>query len=370
MANQPKEVTFKGLALLAAGMVLLVSLTIWRLGGSAPSVPALLTTSDFSGPTMGTTYTVRVADPISHEEWNRLALIIVTALNDVDSKMSTYRDDSELSRFNAAQTTEPFAVSADTAQVFERALRVSRETEGAYDITVGPLVNAWGFGPEGPMTQPTDEEIGLLLSQVGYDKLKINVNTNEIWKWQSEIYCDLSSIAKGFASDKVAEALLDFDVRNFMVEVGGEVRAVGLNVEGEAWRIGIRKPVRGSNDYLRIVPLSEMSMATSGDYQNFYMIDGKRYSHIIDPRTGRPIESRLASVTVLHEECAMADAYATALTVLGQEAGLEFAEKIGLAAVFITREDDGTFRETGSPAYDALFPEEEESPATPQEGIL
>lgn len=365
MANQPRELTPKGLVLLAAGMILLVSLTIWRLGCSAPTAPPHRGTSDFSGPTMGTKYTVRVADPVSDTLWNRLAQTIVTTLNSVDSKMSTYRADSELSRFNAARSTEPFAVSAQTARVFDLALQVGRETEGAYDITVGPLVNAWGFGPQGPTTQPTDEEIEILLSQIGYDKLKINVNTNEIWKWQSDIYCDLSSIAKGFASDEVARALLELDIRNFMVEVGGEVRAEGLNAEGKPWRLGLRNPVRDSSDYFRIVPLSGMSMATSGDYQNIYTTDGKRYSHIIDPRTGRPVESSLTSVTVLHDECAMADAYATALTVLGPEAGLEFAEKMSLAAVFIARQDDGTFSETSTTAFDALVPPARRKPRRP-----
>lgn len=373
MADAPRELTLKSLAVVTTGIVVLLSLTVWRLGyqdtPSAPPPPSLPQTTDFGGPTMGTTYTVRISDPVSEEDFNFFALGIVEALESVDTNMSTYREDSELSQFNATLSTEPFDVSADTARVIAAALEVSRQTDGAYDITVGPLVNAWGFGPDGPQRSPDDEQIAALRSQTGFQNVKVNVGTSELWKWVSGLSCDLSSIAKGFAVDKVTETLKTRGAENFMVEVGGEVRAVGQNAYGDAWRIGIRKPLQGVAEHWGVVPLADKAMATSGDYQNFYESDGKRYSHIIDPRTGRPIESRLASVTVIHDECMMADAYATALTVMGPEAGLEFADEIGLAVVFVMRTDDG-FERAASRVFMEQYPDVIEGQPLTEESIL
>lgn len=309
------------------------------------------TTVVLSGQTMGTTYVVKVVLPggVSYDN-KYLTDLIQKPLDEVNARMSTFREDSELSRFNQFLDTTPFAVSKETAEVFAMAQRVSQASDGAFDVTGGPLVNAWGFGPPGRATQtPTEEELERLRRRVGYRLLEVNAEEGALRKARPDIYCDLSAIAKGYGVDKVAEALERAGFTDYMVEIGGEVRARGLNPTGQPWRIAIEKPVpyvRGEID--TVVPLRDCSLATSGDYRNFYEENGKRLSHTIDPGTGRPITHQLASVSVIHKECAMADAYATAIMVLGPEEGLAFAEREGLAAVFLVHAGQGGFTRTAT----------------------
>ena len=176
-------------------------------------------------------------------------------------------------------------------------------------------------------------------------------------KTEPELYCDLSSVAKGYAVDRTAERLDELGLASYMVEVGGEVRTKGTNARGAPWQMAVRKPVAGKIAVWRVIPLSGKAMATSGDYQNFYEVDGRRISHIIDPRTGRPIDAALASVTVVHDSCMAADAWATALTVLGPEEGLRLAQLRGLAVVFIMRDEAaGGFSEFMTTAFERAFP--------------
>ncbi len=294
-----------------------------------------------SGPTMGTTYNIKVvgAPPDGTHE------AIEAALEAVNRAMSTYREDSELSRFNRHNTPEPFPLSEDTAAVFRIALQVSEKTGGAFDVTVGPLVNAWGFGPDEEREPPTEAELQALKERVGYRHLTLE-DGPALSKARTDLYCDLSAVAKGYGADKVAEVLDAQGIQHYMAEVGGEVRAKGLNLGGQPWRIGIEKPVPDERAVQHVVPLQNMAMATSGDYRNFRVQDGQRLSHTIDPRTGRPIKHGLASVTVLHEQCVWADAYATALMVLGPEEGHRFAENQGIAAYFLIHAPEGFTEKT------------------------
>ena len=304
---------------------------------------------------MGTAYRVKVVAPsLSDAERDDLARVISGELENVNRKMSTYQDGSELSRFNHASATDAFALSSDTLCVFTEAARVSELTAGAFDITVGPLVDAWGFGPAKPERTPTEEELAALRESVGWRTILIDATAGTVRKTHAATRCDLSAIAKGYAVDRVSEALTRLGRQSHMVEVGGEVRTAGRNAAGEPWRIAVEKPFAGSTALQRVVRLGDDAMATSGDYRNFIERDGIRYSHTIDPRTGRPVMHRLASVSVLHKSCMTADALATALMVMGEEEALTFATNHELAVLLLIREDGGGFTEEATPAFVAL----------------
>lgn len=355
MSPERRPLTTKSLAILVAGLVLLVGLSVYRL---APTRTKGLRLETFTGETMGTVYAVKVVAPSSFFSGggrDRAAERISAELDSVNRKMSAYLPDSELSRFNAFQLGEPFSVSAATLEAFSYAREVSAATNGAFDITVGPLVNLWGFGPEGRQEAPSEDEIEALRNSLGYQKVTIDKEAGTLFKSRPDLYCDLSAIAKGFAVDRVAEALDELGFEDYLVEVGGEVRTGGVNLEGAAWRIGIETPISGERTVHRVVALSGWSMATSGDYRNYYEEDGVRVSHTINPRTGRPIAHRLASVSVIHEVCALADAYATAFMVLGPDQGFALAEELEIAAVFIVHAGDGAFEELTTQAFSERF---------------
>lgn len=313
--------------------------------------------SVWQGQTMGTTYTVKAAGAaIAGPEQTQIQQAIDEQLHRVNELMSTYVPSSELSRFNALASTDAFPLSPETLEVFEVARRVGALSSGALDVTVGPLVNAWGFGPPGkPPHAPSEVELEKLKVLVGWDKIVIDESQSTIRKVHPEVYCDLSAVAKGYAVDRVSETLSSLGYVEHMVEVGGEVRARGRNAEGQPWRIGVEKPLApgsmGASVVQRAIPLEDLAMATSGDYRNYYEEEGRRISHEIDPRTASPINHRLASVTVVSETCAEADALATALIVLGEEEGYRLAAEHGLAALFLVRHGNG-FVEKASPRFE------------------
>lgn len=301
----------------------------------------------FSGPTMGTTYSVKVVHAPEHIATDQLKREIDQILERVDQKMSTYDPNSELSRFNQSETTDWITVSEELLLVIEKALQISRLTEGAFDITVGPVVNLWGFGPEMRADElPLDKDIAKILARVGYGRIHVRETPPAIRKDQADIYLDLSAIAKGYAVDQVAEYLESVGISNYMVEVGGEMRLRGRNAKGEAWAIGIEKPSPGQRTVQRIIQISDAGIATSGDYRNFFEKEGRRYSHTLDPRTGRPVAHTLASVTVIDDSAMHADALATALLVLGPEAGYQLAAREKLAALFIAISPNGFIEKT------------------------
>lgn len=328
-------------------------------GGCARSSRVERPLVSIAGETMGTEYSVKVALEEGREASDDLVAeirkIVAEELDTIDRKMSTYREDSELSRLNAHPAGKPFDLSPETYEVLDLSLRVSEETGGAFDVTVGPLVNAWGFGPEETRGEPDARAIAQALERVGYRKLRLSAEDRSAIKARADLYCDLSAVAKGYAVDRVSKALSARGFRDHVVEVGGEVRASGRNARGEPWRIAIQKPVPFTRQFARLVPMSGLSVATSGGYRNFFERDGKTYTHIIDPRTGKPVEHTLVSASVFHPECAVADAYATAMIVLGPEEGLRLAERLDLAVLFIFRNPRGDFEEKRTPAFERLF---------------
>jgi thiamine biosynthesis lipoprotein len=261
-------------------------------------------------------------------------------LDAVESSMSTYRGDSEITRVNRAPGNTRVEVSSDFYQVLSAAIAVGRQSRGAYDVTVGPLVELWGFGPT-PFSGavPSDEAIAQAMASVGQHHLRLDGENVAVSKL-APVSLDLSSIAKGFAVDRVAELLMEAGIHRFLAEVGGEMRVAGLSHRGDAWRVAIEKPDSGVRDIAAAIALTEGAVATSGDYRNFFELDGQRFSHTIDPRTGRPVVHDLVSVTVVHPSAMMADAWATALSVLGAVEGPEVAREQGLAVYFIQRNGD------------------------------
>jgi thiamine biosynthesis lipoprotein len=310
----------------------------------------------WQGQTMGTTYNVKVAGAtVDKAEHGRVQTAIDEQLHRVNELMSTYLASSELSRFNASPSSEAFQLSPETLEVFAVARRVGMLSGGAFDVTVGPLVNAWGFGPPGkPPQSPSDAELERLKALVGWDRIVLDEGQSTIRKTDPAVYCDLSAVAKGYAVDRVSETLSALGYVEHMVEVGGEVRARGRNAGGQPWRIGVEKPLPGGTVVQRAVPLENLALATSGDYRNYYEEGGRRISHEIDPRTARPIGHHLASVTVISERCVEADAFATALIVLGEEGGYRLAVEQDLAALFLVRDGEG-FVEKASPRFEKYF---------------
>ncbi|MFQ5661561.1 MAG: FAD:protein FMN transferase [Gammaproteobacteria bacterium] len=300
---------------------------------------------------MGTTYSVKVNGASAQAKREPLQRGIDAILNHINQHMSTYLVDSELSRINQSRSAGWIGVSGELYSVLEEAFRISRLTGGAFDITVGPLVNLWGFGPgKRPVAVPPEKRITRLLERVGYRQVQLQATPPAVRKGRADLYLDLSGIAKGYAVDRVAAYLQANHIMNFMVEIGGEVRANGKNTKGVSWRIGIEKPVTDRRTVQDIIRLDGMGMATSGDYRNYFELDGRRYAHTIDPQSGRPVTHRLASVTVLHRTTMTADALATGLLVLGPQEGYELALRQGLAALFIIRTKLG-FEQKVTPAF-------------------
>ncbi len=308
-----------------------------------------------NGTTMGTTYQIKLVKP-EGKNYKTIHAQIDSLLRLINLEMSTYIDSSEISRFNQFKDTTWFAISKDFYTVLRKALEISKMTNGAYDITVGPLVNLWGFGPENRREQiPSEKEIKERLKNVGYKNILIKENPYSVKKRNEKIYVDLSSIAKGYGVDKVAGFLDDNGFTAYMVEIGGEVRTKGKKNKSDFWKIGIQYP-DGSNKISKIVKLFNLSMATSGDYYNYFEINGKRFSHTIDPRTGRPVTHNLVSVSVVDPSCATADGWATALLVLGPEEGFRFALKHNFPVIMFIHEN-GKYVEKSTPGFKKLIEE-------------
>jgi thiamine biosynthesis lipoprotein len=297
-----------------------------------------LTEYRLSGPIMGTQYTVAIATDASFEK-DELQRQVHAVLSDVDARMSTYVASSEVTRFNQSRSTGWTPVSRDVCNAVAHSLALSTLTDGAYDITVAALVDLWGFGPGNARTVPPENaDINLAMLVTGFGNLHADCERPAIRKDIEGLTIDLSAYAKGHAVDRVAVLLDQSGISNYLVDIGGDLRARGHNADKQEWRIAIEMPDAAGHTTGKIIRLSEGSVATSGDYRNFFEAGGQRYSHTIDPTTGRPVAHRLASVTVISETAAIADAMATALLALGPEAGLAFAERENIAAYFLVRE--------------------------------
>ena len=292
-----------------------------------------------NGLTMGTTYSVKINADNAFVEKNQISDDIDEILSEINQSMSTYIKESELSNINFSTISDWQSISDDLFEVIDHAINVSLKTNGAFDITITPLVNLWGFGPDKLQNKiPTDEIIELTKKNTGYKKISIDKSLKKISKLDPNLHIDLSGIAKGFAVDKIARYLDKRGFKNYLVEIGGELIGKGLNKDNEIWQIGIENPDNNSDTIKRIIQLKDMAMATSGNYMNYFEKDGVRYSHTINPVTGKPIKHKLASVTVLDNSAMNADALATAFMVLGSEKALSLADNLEIAIYLIIKE--------------------------------
>jgi FAD:protein FMN transferase len=286
---------------------------------------------------MGTTYSVRAARLPRAVSEGRVRATLASVLARIDTSMSGYRRDSEIARFNASRSTRWYEVSADLAEVVAVALQVSAQSRGALDITVAPLVELWGFGPSGPRSDvPAEQEVRSAMTHVDYRKLAVRHAPPALRKDDPQLSIDLNAVAPGYAVDVLAGELERLGLADFMIEIGGEVRVRGHNAQGRPWRIAVEKPVDAEPEALFVLELIDSAVTTSGEYRHYDIRGGKRYSHTIDPRTGAPLEHDLAAVVVVSSSALHADAWATALNVLGERAGYAMAEQRQLPALFIT----------------------------------
>ena len=296
---------------------------------------------ELSGSTMGTNYSVTALDPDRTVDKVALQQALEKSLATVNAQMSNWDAASEVSRFNAWQSTDPVMVSADLATVVKAANQIKKASDGQFDITLGPVIEAWGFGSKDPghTFEPDRTVIAAALKASGKGG-ELTVDGTQLKKSNPGTQIYLPSIGKGYGVDKMAEVVRSFGLSDFMVDIGGDIYVSGRNADGMKWQIGIETPNAFTREAYTVAGASDLGMATSGDYRNYYERDGKRYSHIIDARTGRPITHRTASVTVLAENTMLADAWATAMLVLGSERGLEIANERDLAVMFIDRKSD------------------------------
>lgn len=298
---------------------------------------------EIHGRTMGTFYGVKVVGDFPGGQ-QALQTQVDTLLKHYNDEISTYDQNSSLSKFNQQQTTAPFPVSQEMADIVISALRVGQRTQGVLDVTVGPLVNLWGFGPDKrPIKTPTDEQIAAARQRVGIQHLHVDVSADHaaLRKDVPNIYVDLSTIGEGFGADKVADFLESRGVHNYLVEIAGASRSRGVNAKGEQWKLAIQKPTDELDDVQAIVKPDGRAISTSGSYRNYYELDGQRYSHIIDPATGKPITHRLVSATVITPTALEADGLDTALMVMGPEKALAFAKQQHLAVYLVIKTDKG-----------------------------
>ena len=303
------------------------------------------------GRTMGVAYHITYIDVAKNSEKVAKArkADIDQLLKLVNDQMSTYQADSELSRFNQSRLLTPFAVSPDTALVVKESIRLAQLTEGKLDVTIGPLVNLWGFGPQmRPERLPTPEQLAQAKAKVGIEHLAVIDNT--LVKALPELYVDLSTTAKGFGVDKVSQYLEGEGVYNYLVEIGGEVRSNGKPNPMRDWVIAIEKPVSEHRTIQQVISPKDNGLATSGDYRQYFEENGRRFSHIIDPDSATPINHKLVSVTVIHPSCMTADGLSTSIMLMGPEDGLKFAQAQKLAAFMIIKTDNG-FREVYTDAF-------------------
>ena len=311
---------------------------------------------------MGTTYNVKfLSTPQTKKE--AVAKEIEVVLKKVNQQMSTYQKDSEISYFNHQVRLSWHKISPEFFTVTQYALELAKKTKGKFDPTIGPLVNLWGFGPDGKRKVPSKKQIEEAKIKVGFEKILLNKKENSLKKTIPGVYLDLSASAKGFGVDKVAEFLDRMAVKAYLVEIGGEVRTKGLKGEQSPWKVAIQSPHpdQPEKPFFKVLDLVDMALATSGDYRNFFKEGGKKYSHTIDFKTGKPIEHTLASVSVaLKENCMKADSLATALMVMGPVEGYHFAEKEGIAAYFIFKlngQSGDQFVTQSTSQFKKLFPE-------------
>lgn len=303
--------------------------------------------TSLNGHTMGTTYRVTLEQPST--KIKPLKNLIDQKLDKINQLMSTYINDSELSKFNALQSTECQKLSKETLFVIKSAVNVANQTQGKFDVTLAPLIEIWGFDKKNTKNKiPSQTVITNLLKQTGSNKL--HFGTQCIAKESPNLSVNLSAIAKGYAVDEIAKLIHQQGINNYLVEIGGEVANMGVNVKGKPWTIAIESASSKKRSIQKVIMPKGLGIATSGDYRNYFEKDGKRYSHTINPTSGYPITHALASITVLHHETMLADAYATAMMAMGSEDSLNFANKHKVPIFMLVKTENG-FKEV----YNELF---------------
>lgn len=333
-------------------LIVLLGASAYVYAGRSRAVP---TAAQFGGPAQGTTYSVVLGQGSarSAEYLRALQASVDSIIADIDRKMSSYDAESELTRFNRNTSTAPIEVSAQFEEVIRQSLAVSEASNGAFDVTVGPLVDAWGFGTGGTTDRiPPDSLLMALRTRVGWQKL--HLNSHALSKDHPALDIDLSAIAPGYTVDLISRLLTARGEPNHFVELGGEVRAQGTKARDTPFRVGIEEPIPDVRRVRSVIGLSNRSMATSGNYRDFQDLGGVRYSHILDPSTGVPTRHNLLSVTVLHESCAFADAWATALFVVGPERAWELAAANKLDVLLLTAAPNGEVQERMTDGFGSL----------------
>jgi thiamine biosynthesis lipoprotein len=306
-----------------------------------------------TGLAMGTSYTVKWL-PEKGLDDSTFAAQINQVIRQVETSMSTYMDASDLSGLNGAVPNVWHTVPADMARLIADAQAISEATNGAFDITVGPVVDLWGFGPDPkPDTIPTDAQLAALKPLVGYDMIEVRQQPASVKKAAANAI-DLSAIAKGYAVDQVANWLTKQGINNYLVEIGGELRTLGSKPAEQPWRIAIESPADGARSVFEVVRVENSAIATSGNYRNYYEEQGVRYAHTLDPNTLRPVRHKLASVTVMADNAATADALATALMVMGEIEGPKWAQAQQMPSYFISWQD-GKFKSQSIAGFDTFI---------------
>lgn len=344
-------------------MVLTLGGALLLAGCDRPPAQATAPSWSAEGKTMGTFYRVTVADAPAGA-LTGLQEQITQLLEQDNHELSTYQTDSVLSRFNQYSGTDPQPISAGMADIITAALRIGAKTDGAMDITVGPLVNLWGFGPDKqPVKIPDQGQIDAARHRVGLRHLRLIEDARGQWlqKDQPELYVDLSTLGEGYATDHLAGLLERRGVTRYLVSVGGAVVTRGLSAQGQPWRVAIQRPTDKEMAAQAIVDLQGHGISTSGSYHNYYEMQGKRLSHIIDPATGRPIDHKLVSATVIAPTALEADGWDTGLMVLGTEKAKALALQEGLAVYLITKSGEG-FAVWMSPQFSAFLAERSDTP--------
>lgn len=317
------------------------------------------TLESFGGPTMGSTYTVKYVRTSGVPQPHELQLEVEAFLAELDGQMSTYRKDSDIERFNDAPAGTCQTMPEPVLMLVRYGKELSQISDGAFDLTLEPLLNLWGFGPKGQGERvPSAEALAEVRQRVGHQHLRID--GQQLCK-DAAVEVDFNAIAAGYAVDSIGELLHRKGVRSYMVEATGELKAVGRKPDGSPWRIALEEPRDDQRVAQRIIELDGYGVSTSGDYRNYFEENGQRYSHTLDPSSGAPINHRLAAVTAIVPSALHADGLSTVLLVLGPERGYAFAEREQIAAFFITREEDG-FSTRSTPAFDALFGAQGEKP--------
>lgn len=330
---------------------LLIVLVLAALSGCGQSVER------FGGPTMGSSYTVQFVPTGKSPDAAKLKAEVDTILAGLDDQFSTYRDDSVVSRFNALPADGCMALPADMLELWRYGEQLSQQSDGAFDLTVEPLMNLWGFGPQS-RTEKVPDAAALVRERARVGHQHLHLDGDQLCK-DVDAQLDFDSIVAGYAVDQVSTRLAELGLTDYLVEITGELKAVGRKPDGTPWRIALEVPSGERERQIeRSVALDGIGLSTSGDYRNYFEEGGQRYSHTFDPRTGAPVRHELAAVTVAEAQALRADGLSTVLMVLGPEEGYTFAERNGLAAFFIVRQGGG-FVTRATTRFEALFPSPE-----------